>query len=77
MVAMPLSDRACLTQLASGLVSKVRTVGSDLKVKIFTKKLLVLDYFGPAMVLSLGHCHVKRDTEYLTGSCINGCRISV
>jgi hypothetical protein len=34
---------------ASGLISKVRTMGSDFKVKIFTKKLLALDSVGPGL----------------------------
>jgi hypothetical protein len=37
--------------LTRGLVSKVRTMGSDFKVKIFIKKLLPLDSFGPDVVL--------------------------
>jgi hypothetical protein len=53
-------------------VSKVRTMDSGFKVKIFTEKLLALDPFGPwSNFLSLGHCLVKRDVEYSTGSCSN------
>jgi hypothetical protein len=38
-------------------------MGSDFKVEIFTKKLLVLDSFGPwSDFLGLG-CLVKRDIE--------------
>jgi hypothetical protein len=62
------SETASATQLASDLVSKERTMGSDFKVKIFTKKFLVLDFFFFFFCLwggflSLGHCLVKTDIE--------------
>jgi hypothetical protein len=42
----------------------LRTIGSDFKVEIFTKKLLALDSFGPwDDFLSLCHCLVKRAIE--------------
>jgi hypothetical protein len=53
------------TWLASGLLSKVRIMGSeDFKVKMFTKKLLALEFFWPwGGFLSFGHCLVKRAIE--------------
>jgi hypothetical protein len=42
----------------------VKATGSGFKVKIFTKKLLALDPFGPwDDFLSLDHCPVKTDIE--------------
>jgi hypothetical protein len=50
MVAVQASERACPTCPASGLVSKVRTMRSDFKVKIFPKKLSAFNSFGPGVV---------------------------
>jgi hypothetical protein len=77
MLATPASERAHPTGPNSGLVSKVRTVGSDFKVKIFTKKFS-FEFFWPwGGFLNFGHCLVKRDIEYSTCSCTNECRVSV